>query len=153
MCGDYITSETDDNQDECPADGVYDFAMPYVLPSEETSSSWIATGWSGTGDIFVYSEANNPDSMIGHCQLIFSTSVTPSTGDSVLSKFPVPSAMITSFVLLAFVSFLVLSCIYRTVRDINSKKYKEKKSRKGDQRDDDETTLDGTTTSFVQMKD
>ena len=156
ICGDYLTAEANDdndddgNQQECPADGIYNFQMPYVLPSEENKASWIATGWNGKGEIFVYSEANNQDSLIGHCQLYFSTAVSNS-GNSFASKFPVPSAMITTIVVLAFVSILVLSCLYRMIRDIafSKKKKKTKKNKLVDQTD--EETFVGA--HFTQMKD
>lgn len=150
ICGNYITPE-DDDQDECPADGVYNFKIPYVLPSKENQASWVATGWNGKGKILIYAEANNLDSVIGQCQLYFSTAVSASTDGSVFSKFPVPSAMITSTVILAFVSFIVLAFMYRTIRDMALKRrHIRKQKKKGRVADEDTTCKDAP---FTMMED
>ena len=129
----------------CPGDGVYDFNLPYVLPEEETKASWLATGWNGRGEVSFYSEANNPDSLMGSCLLNFGTAVTPSSEESLLGKLPIPSAMVTAAVIFAFVCFLILTCLYRMMRDIASgKKKKENKLL------DEESCGD---TAFVSMKD
>lgn len=116
ICGQYVF-ETEDGE-ECPNDGTYEFYFPYVLPEEETKLSWLASGWKGVSEVSFFSEANNAESLIGSCELHFSTAVTTNDDNSMLARFPVPTAMITILTLLAFASLLVLSCIYRLIRDV-----------------------------------
>ena len=82
---------------------------------------------------------------MGSCLLNFGTAVTPSSEESLLGKLPIPSAMVTAAVIFAFVCFLILTCLYRMMRDIASgKKKKENKLL------DEESCGD---TAFVSMKD
>ena len=137
ICGQYVSPEgysaeandNDDgnaNADGCPADGLYDFNITYFLPQEETKASWLATGWKGEGEVSFYAGANNADSLMGSCQLHFATAVSPANSESFLAKVPIPSSFVTAAVIFAFVCFLILTCLYRMVRDIASGKKKEK---------------------------
>lgn len=122
ICGIYMAVD-EDREEECPADGVYEFNVPYVLPEEESKATWLATGWQGTTEILVYAEANNADSLMGSCRLNFATAVTAAEGNSIMSKVPVPSAMVTALVILAFAALLIMSCFYRMIQDfVNGKK-------------------------------
>ena len=133
ICGLYVF-EDETNDGECPDDGKYEFYMPYVLPDEQTKLSWLATGWDGVSEISFYSEANNIDSLIGHCKLHFATSVTPSD-NSILAKLPIPTAKVTMIVILAFSGLMLLSCIYQLIRDLAMRK-KKKNDHKGLLEDD-----------------
>ena len=144
ICGEYIT-EDENNENECPGDGIYDFNIPYVLPNQETAATWLVSGWSGAGEVTFFSEANNIGSLIGSCKLRFTTAVTQSTTNPVLSKVPFPSALITAIVLVAFVAFLVLTCLFRMCRDYAMGK-KTKKAIRGD-----DDTHAGT--AFTAMSD
>lgn len=146
ICGEYITEE-ENAQNECPADGTYDFYLPYVIPDhEESQATWLVTGWSGQGEISFFSEANNIYSLIGTCQLHFSTAATQNTGHPILSKVPIPSALVTSAVLVAFVAFLALTCVCRTVRDYTTGK---KKNRSKNNTADDGTPAEASFTALV----
>ena len=35
----------------CPENGVYAFMGTYTLPSAEEKTAWLATGWTGTGQV------------------------------------------------------------------------------------------------------
>ena len=153
ICGKYVATEDANDDVECPADGSYTFNLQYVLPEEETKAVWLATGWEGVGEISMYSEANNVDSLIGECTLKFATSVTPPTSNSIFSKVPIPTAMVSMLVLLAFAGFLVLSCVYQLLRDMATGK--KKKKGKG-LLDDDSSEEDGSepsTTDFRRIDD
>ena len=157
ICGRYISPEGDsaaangndegnaNGDDGCPGDGVYEFNVPYFLPEDDTKESWLATGWDGEGEILIYSAANDADSLMGSCQLRFGTAVSSASDESVMSKVPIPSSFVTAAVIFAFVCFLVLTCLYRMVRDIASGKKKEKKK----QLDEESSAA----TEFVSMQD
>jgi hypothetical protein len=95
---------------ECPANGLYSFQVEYTLPAADEKSAWLATGWTGTGYVVLYSEMDNKDSMVGYCQLKLGTSVTPSTE----RQFNPPSALVASLAAIAVVAALFLLCIYCT---------------------------------------
>jgi len=173
MCGRYVgpegydfeaaneaAAENDDannnnnnNQDNgCPADGVYDFHVPYFLPDEESRAAWLATGFNGKGEISFYSQANNVDSLMGSCHLYFATTNSPIEENSPLpGKIPIPSALVTAGALAAFLGLLLLSCMYRMGRDAANGKKKNAKKRL-----DEEScaaTAGASTTDFVTMKE
>ena len=150
MCGSYVFKNgyDDNNGIECPGDGIYNFDFTYLLPAEHNKAMWLATGWDGQADVEFYSQANNPESLIGSCLLSFKTAVTPSTGTSAMEKVPLPSAMITALVILGFALLLILSCLYRMVRDCTTGK---KKTLSEMLKEEDAKTATGT--SFVQMQD
>lgn len=133
ICGIYVIDDQN-NDTACPDDGVYEFYLPYVLPAEESNLSWLASGWEGTSDISFYSEANNVESLIGSCQLHFATAVTQNE-KGILAELPIPTAMVTMLVVVAFAAFMLLSCIYQMVRDLAVGK-KDKKNRKASAEDD-----------------
>jgi hypothetical protein len=127
ICGQYLFDE-ENNDGECPNDGVYEFSLPYVFPDEESKLSWLASGWEGTSEIAFYSEANNIHSVIGCCKLHFTTAVTPLPNEhGFAAKIPVPSAKVTVLAVIAFASLLVLSCLYRLIRDVVLGKKKRQK--------------------------
>jgi len=53
-------------EDECPADGVYDFSAYMRLPN----GRWSATGWGATADVRMY---GHDGSLLGACQMTFKT--------------------------------------------------------------------------------
>jgi hypothetical protein len=105
---DDANSATDETQ--CPANGLYSFEVEYTLPVADEKSAWLATGWTGTGQIVFYSEMNNKDSMVGFCQLKLGTSVTHSTE----RHFNLPSALVASLAAVGVVAALFLLCVYCT---------------------------------------
>jgi hypothetical protein len=150
MCGSYIFKNgyDDNNGVDCPGDGVYNFDVAYPLPAEHNKAMWMATGWEGQGEIKFFSQANTPESLMGSCLLNFKTGVTASSGNSAVSKIPIPSAMITALVILAFAAFLILSCAYRMIRDFTMGK---KKTLSEMLKEEDAKTVSDT--SFVRMLD
>ncbi|CAB9512722.1 expressed unknown protein [Seminavis robusta] len=157
ICGDYIsTGYGDDDRGEeveCPEDGTYNFFLQYPLPDETSKAVWVATGWDAHAEISFYSEANNPESLIGVCELTFITAVTAGQGSSPLEKIPIPSAMVTAMVILAFAGFLIITCFYRMIRDCCCGK-KKKTSDKLKELEEATTIAEAkSTTEFTKMKD
>jgi hypothetical protein len=150
ICGSYVFKNgyDDNNGVECPGDGIYNFDFLYPLPAEHNKAMWMATGWEGKGEIKFYSQANTPESLMGSCQLSLKTAVTAGTGNSAVSKIPIPSAMITAFVIAGFAAFLILSCVYRMARDFTMGK---KKTLSEMLKEEDAKTV--SESSFVQMDD
>ena len=95
-------------EDQCPENGVYAFQVTYALPTAEERTAWLATGWTGTGEVAIYTEKNNVDSLVGFCQLKLGTKTTPTES----SAFSTPSARIASFAAVGVVVALFLLCIY-----------------------------------------
>jgi hypothetical protein len=74
----YAYSANDDNNGNgCPADGVYAFETYVAIPQQR--NTWMATGWSASGEIIMYSSGSN---VIGTCNMSFSTSPTHSPASS-----------------------------------------------------------------------
>ncbi|KAL7575563.1 hypothetical protein ACA910_020139 [Epithemia clementina (nom. ined.)] len=86
----------------CPANGKYPFSIRYKLPdADHPAVSWMATGWSGTSDFYLYakSEEEGGDSYpLGQCTITLSTFVTPSATEGLLHT---PSAATTAGIVLA----------------------------------------------------
>lgn len=96
--------------DNCPADGLYAFQVGYTLPAADDVTSWLATGWAGSGEISILAEKGNSATLVGYCTLKFSTAVTPSKAGSINP----PSALVASLIAVAVVLGIVLLCIYCT---------------------------------------
>jgi hypothetical protein len=92
----------------CPGDGTYSFEMEYPLPSTADSSSWLATGWAGTGEIAMYAEKNNLETLVGYCTFSMATGVTASASQ----KFNPPSASTTSGILAGLIVAIFLAVAY-----------------------------------------
>lgn len=113
-----------DDAVECPADGVYEFQIPYALPTEESDYTWLATGWHGLGKVAIYSEANNYNSLIGFCELKFATLVTPVDAPSpILSNMPIPSAKMVSIGVLVLFGCMILACACKMTCGRSKKEY------------------------------
>jgi hypothetical protein len=94
---------------ECPNDGSYAFSVQYVLPTAgKETTSWLASGWTGTGVVQMYAQAND-QMLIGECILTLSTFVTKEDTSSLLST---PSAAATAGIILAVVLAAILMCFY-----------------------------------------
>lgn len=126
MCGQWVQDpnyrDDDGYASGCPEDGQYTVSVPYTLPSSGDATSWLATGWAGSGDIQVYSQqnSNNDDAyLVGHCVFQLKTAVTrsPAGSDSGfwLGAHP-PSAATTSIILLVLLALLLLCCCYCACR-------------------------------------
>lgn len=102
LCSDYLVAG-DSNAGQCPADGSYAFAVSYELPSAgDQSTSWLASGWTGSGVIRMYAE-DDETMLIGECSFNLKTYVTPSSEKT--GFFQTPSAAATvGIVLGAFVA-------------------------------------------------
>lgn len=111
LCQQSLTA-VEGNANKCPGDGKYSFALGYVLPSTADSSSWLATGWSGTGEIAMYAEKSNLDSLVGYCTFGMTTAVT----SSAFTKFNPPSASTTTGLVLGLVACAVLASAYFVYR-------------------------------------
>jgi hypothetical protein len=94
---------------ECPADGSYDFGISYTLPSAgKESQSWLASGWSGSGLIQIFSSKDSNATVIGECNLSLSTFVTSSAE----SGYETPAASIVFGVLAATFLAVALLALY-----------------------------------------
>jgi hypothetical protein len=111
LCQQSMTA-VEGNANKCPGDGKYSFDVGYVLPTTADSSSWLATGWTGTGEIAMYSQKSNLDSLVGYCTFALSTAVTVSAS----KRFNPPSASTTTGLVLGFVAFAVLASVYLVFR-------------------------------------
>jgi len=110
LCSYYITQdEEEDGDNECPADGSYQFAVNFALPSAGgETTSWLATGWAGTGTFSIYAE---PDTsmLIGQCKFSLKTYVTT---DEERGIFQTPSAAASVGMALGTLAALVLVVLY-----------------------------------------
>lgn len=108
LCSDSLTAGSN-NQNACPGDGSYGFSFSYKLPSAgEKSTSWLASGWAGSGIMRIYAEQD--ESMkIGECTFDLKTYVTP-TADQ--GFFQAPSAAATVGIVLGGLAAIALVCLY-----------------------------------------
>jgi len=105
----YYLKPSESNQYDCPGDGSYGFSVNYILPGAGgQSSSWLATGWAGTGTISIFAESNE-NMMIGQCTFNLKTYVTP---DPERGIFQTPSAAASVGMLGGSVAALVLICFW-----------------------------------------
>lgn len=101
----------DGNAADCPGAGSHDFQVTYKLPSSGSeSTSWLASGWHGSGDMAMYAEPNE-NMMIGHCTLDLQTYVTASSADE-KSLLGTPSAAVAFGIALGGLVALSLLCVY-----------------------------------------
>jgi hypothetical protein len=107
----WITPESDANDDSCIADGTYAFSIPYTLPDYEDNASWLATGWRGTGYVKMFSDSSSLDEMmIGFCTFKLQTMVT-NKGDG---SFTPPTAAMTIGIVAGVIALSALVCLYCT---------------------------------------
>jgi hypothetical protein len=105
LCDDSMTAN---EGYECPADGSYNYAVTYNLPSAGAESqSWLASGWQGTGQIQLFA-AESADTLIGDCTLSLSTFVTEKSG----SKLQTPSASVAFGTLAGVLVAALLLCVF-----------------------------------------
>jgi hypothetical protein len=99
----------ENNQGDCPADGTYAFAVSYDLPSAgDQSTSWLASGWAGSGVIRMYAEEDE-SMMIGECTFNLKTYVTPTAEKGFLQT---PSAAATVGIVLGALAAVALVCLW-----------------------------------------
>lgn len=108
-----LCSETlvagENNQGDCPADGTYAFAVSYDLPSAgDQSTSWLASGWAGSGVIRMYAEEDE-SMLIGDCSFNLKTYVTPTAEKGFLQT---PSAAATVGIVLGALAAVALVCLW-----------------------------------------
>src|SRR3569832_1513339 len=110
LCSDALVASAS-NSNQCPGDGSYGFSVSYELPSAgEQSTSWLASGWAGSGIIRMYA-ADDDTMLIGECTFNLKTYVTPAETKS--GFFQTPSAAATVGIVLgalAAVALLSLWC-------------------------------------------
>jgi hypothetical protein len=105
LCDDSMTAN---EGYECPADGSYEYAVTYNLPSAGAESqSWLASGWQGTGQIQLFA-AENATTMVGECTLSLSTFVTKNSSN----KLQTPAASVVFGTLAAVLVASLLLCIF-----------------------------------------
>jgi hypothetical protein len=105
LCDDSMTAN---EGYECPADGSYNYAVTYNLPSAGAESqSWLASGWQGTGQMQLFA-AENGTTMIGDCTLSLSTFVTEKSGN----KLQVPAASVAFGTLAGVLVASLLLCVF-----------------------------------------
>jgi hypothetical protein len=96
--------------DACPEDGTYTFQVGYQLPSADDQTSWLATGWAGTGEIAIFTDPSDSTSLAGYCTLKLATMVTPSNEQ----KYNMPSAFVSAIAAVSMVAAILLLCVYCT---------------------------------------
>lgn len=115
----YYLKASDANEYDCPGDGSYGFTTHYVLPSAGgESTSWLATGWAGTGTISLYAE-NDDTMLIGQCTFDLRTFVTPNEERGI---FQTPSAaasvgMVAGTVAVGFIICVWMYCCHQSSQD------------------------------------
>eukprot|EP00541_Cyclophora_tenuis_P006822 CAMPEP_0116543662 /NCGR_PEP_ID=MMETSP0397-20121206/1689_1 /TAXON_ID=216820 /ORGANISM="Cyclophora tenuis, Strain ECT3854" /LENGTH=235 /DNA_ID=CAMNT_0004067793 /DNA_START=9 /DNA_END=719 /DNA_ORIENTATION=- len=126
MCGQWVQDA--DYQDDdgyvssCPEDGEYNFNVPYTLPSSGDSTSWLATGWDGSGEIKLYSEKYGGDDdtgLVGDCVFGLKTLVSRSTNGSESGFWGgvhPPSAATATIAILVGLGLMLLACCYCACR-------------------------------------
>jgi hypothetical protein len=107
--GTYIVA-SQNNGNECPADGQYDYTVPYRLPNAGAeSASWLATGWQGSGYVKYYADADATE-LIGNCRMVLKTFVTHNvTSQGLIST---PSAAETAAIVVASFVVFLLFCVW-----------------------------------------
>lgn len=98
-----------DNGDEnCGIDGNYTFSATYQLPGgSEDSTDWVTTGWVGSGEISLYAEKQNVDTLVGYCTMDLTTAVTKTSG-----IVNAPSAVTTLIIFGVAMGVAALTCLY-----------------------------------------
>ena len=100
-------------QYDCPGDGDFPFDVEYKLPSSDNEAiSWMATGWTGTSEFYVYAKAEDEGGSsypLGHCTIAFGTYVTASGAEGLIHT---PSAATTVGIILASFFMLTLIAMY-----------------------------------------
>lgn len=85
LCSDdWILAE--DNANECPHDGLYNFEAIFQLPDYD--DSWWATGWHESGELNLYADAHLEE-LIGSCEIYYDTQVTSTRAIHAPSAFTV----------------------------------------------------------------
>lgn len=108
LCSEYLQG-SEYNSDECPGDGSYDFNILYKLPSAGAqSTSWLASGWDGSGVFRIYAEENE-NMLIGECTFAMKTFVT---ANEEAGFFQTPSAAATVGIVLGALAALALICVF-----------------------------------------
>jgi len=104
---------SENNAGECPGDGSYSFSMDYALPNSKDASTWLASGWGGSGTIAMYStETVSADSLVGYCTLPMTTAVTSSAS----SNYNPPSASTTTGLVIGAILLAALAGVYLVFR-------------------------------------
>jgi hypothetical protein len=120
LCDDtstYIVAASDNNADECPGDGQYDYTTQYRLPNAGAeSASWLATGWQGSGYIKYYADADASE-VIGSCKMTLKTYVTHNTTSQGLVSTPsaaeTAALAVGAFVVLVLLGLWCFCCTKR----------------------------------------
>jgi hypothetical protein len=91
------------------SDGYYSFSLSYTLPDYEDNTSWLATGWRGTGYIKMFSDDSSMDeSLIGSCTFRFDTMVTQSSNGGMT----IPTAATTLAIIAGVFALVGAVCCY-----------------------------------------
>ena len=124
----------EENEGDCPGNGEYGFQVTYKLPSAgDEKTSWLASGWQGTGMISMYAEPD--ESMkIGECTLDLQTYVTPAEGEDYLLN--IPSAAVAAGIVLGALGVLTLIALYCYCCCGRRRSAKKKKEKSKNQEDD-----------------
>jgi len=108
LCDDSMVSD-ENNANDCPGDGSYDYSVTYKLPSAGSEpTSWLASGWEGSGLVQMFAEPNE-DMMIGDCVLVLRTYVTKKDQSSLIST---PSAAQTAGIVLGSIALFALLMVW-----------------------------------------
>jgi len=92
-----------------PGDGSYGFSVNYHLPSSGgETTSWLASGWAGTGTISIFAEEDE-NMLIGRCKFNLNTFVTE---NEAYGMFQIPSAAASVGIVSGTVAALALVCLY-----------------------------------------
>mmetsp|Transcript_28041 Transcript_28041/g.41413 ORF Transcript_28041/g.41413 Transcript_28041/m.41413 type:complete len:313 (-) Transcript_28041:59-997(-) len=113
------------NWNGCTVDGSYAFFVDYDLPTSTDKTSWLATGWKGVGNVRLFANSGDSESLIGYCTLKFGTYITPDEEQPMYFLF-LPNSQIASYILAGFIVFCLLMIFYCTCCRCGGKKQKSR---------------------------
>jgi hypothetical protein len=109
LCHENVEADAN-NANECPGDGDYDFSVVYKLPDAGSeTTSWLASGWEGSGKIQMYAEQNQ-GFLIGDCTMVLKTYVTQQSEEKNLVG--TPSAAVAAGIAGGVAAMMGLVCLY-----------------------------------------
>jgi len=110
ICSDYMEGSEENENGDCPADGVYYFNTNAMLPSIDNALlDWASSGWTGEVVLDLYDDANKTE-MIGKCYMEVETHVTGLSENGYLRTKP--SAKVTLWTVAGVAAVIMLSCLY-----------------------------------------
>jgi hypothetical protein len=111
LCDESMVADSS-NQNECPGDGAHKYEFEYLLPTAGSEhTSWLASGWKGTGLIQLFAEQNE-NMKIGECTLSLNTYVTRKSAQKNLLGMPSAATALGMLVALLIVLAALAMYVY-----------------------------------------